>query len=62
MKWLPSLRRGQADWPVILQTLTELYLAGVRIDWDGFDRDYGTAQTCFAQLPVPATAVLVPRA
>ncbi len=51
VKWLPSLRRGQADWPVILQTLAELYLAGVRVDWDGFDRDYGRRRLVLPSYP-----------
>ena len=51
VKWLPSLRRGQADWPVMLQTLAELYLAGVRIDWDGFDRDYGRRRLVLPSYP-----------
>jgi acyl transferase domain-containing protein len=36
--WLSSLRKGQEDWPVIMQSLATLYLRGARIDWDGFDR------------------------
>ena len=38
--WLPSLRRGQQDWPTMLQSLGELYLRGFSVDWAGFDRDY----------------------
>ncbi len=38
--WLPSLRRGHEDWQQILQSLAELYVRGVRVDWRGFDRDY----------------------
>jgi myxalamid-type polyketide synthase MxaB len=35
--WLPSLRKGQDPWRVLLKSLAELYLLGVRIDWPGFD-------------------------
>ena len=38
--WLPSLRRGKSDWEQILESLAELYMEGVKINWDGFDRDY----------------------
>ncbi|ESA33592.1 polyketide synthase family protein [Leptolyngbya sp. Heron Island J] len=46
--WLPSLRTAQStavaaaptDWQVMLNSLSQLYLQGVAIDWLGFDRDY----------------------
>ncbi len=38
--WLPSLRRKREDWTVLLDSLGQLYTAGVPIDWRGFDRDY----------------------
>ncbi|WP_088240285.1 type I polyketide synthase, partial [Calothrix rhizosoleniae] len=38
--WLPSLRPGQEDWQQMLQTLSQLYLQGVKVDWLGFDQDY----------------------
>jgi len=39
--WLPSLRSGQDEWRQLLASLGALYVAGVAIDWAGFDRDYG---------------------
>ncbi|MEI2579702.1 beta-ketoacyl synthase N-terminal-like domain-containing protein [Scytonema sp. PRP1] len=38
--WLPSLRQGEEDWQQILQSLANLYILGVRVDWSGFDQDY----------------------
>ena len=38
--WLPSLRPGQEEWRQMLESLGELYVQGVRVDWEGFDRDY----------------------
>ena len=38
--WLPSLRPGQDDWQQMLQSLAQLYIQGVAVDWLGFDRDY----------------------
>lgn len=38
--WVPSLRRREEDWPVLLDSLRALYVAGLEIDWAGFDSDY----------------------
>ncbi|MEO8057467.1 MAG: beta-ketoacyl synthase N-terminal-like domain-containing protein [Burkholderiales bacterium] len=35
--WLPSLRREEDDWSVMLDTLQTLYTAGASVDWAGFD-------------------------
>jgi acyl transferase domain-containing protein/NADPH:quinone reductase-like Zn-dependent oxidoreductase/acyl carrier protein len=47
--WLSSLRQKRAEWPQILDTLRELYLAGVAIDWKSFDSEYARTWT-----PLPA--------
>ncbi|BAZ50363.1 short-chain dehydrogenase/reductase SDR [Nostoc sp. NIES-4103] len=46
--WLPSLKQGQDDWQVILNTLAVLETKGVDVDWAGFDQDY---QRCRVPLP-----------
>ena len=38
--WLTSLRRGRSDWQEMLQSLAQLYVRGVNVDWQGFDRGY----------------------
>jgi malonyl CoA-acyl carrier protein transacylase len=38
--WLPSLRLGQEDWQQMLMSLGELYVQGVKVDWQNFDKDY----------------------
>ena len=38
--WLPSLRKGKADWECLLESLGTLYTLGEEVDWAGFDRDY----------------------
>jgi acyl transferase domain-containing protein len=43
--WLPSLRQGRDDWQTLLESLAELYVRGVKIDWAGFDRDYPRRKT-----------------
>jgi acyl transferase domain-containing protein len=40
MLWLPSLRRGRGDWAQMLESLAQLYTAGVEIDWAAFDAPY----------------------
>ena len=37
---LPSLREEQSDWQQMLESLGALYVAGMKIDWIGFDKDY----------------------
>jgi acyl transferase domain-containing protein len=38
--WLPSLRPSKSEWQSILESLAQLYLRGVKVDWQQFDRDY----------------------
>ncbi|MGD1702713.1 SDR family NAD(P)-dependent oxidoreductase [Dapis sp. BLCC M229] len=38
--WLPSLRPGKQDWLQILQSLAQLYVQGINVDWLGFDKYY----------------------
>ncbi len=46
--WLPSLKQGQDDWQVILNSLGVLETYGVDVNWPGFDQDY---QRCRVPLP-----------
>jgi acyl transferase domain-containing protein/acyl carrier protein len=39
--WFPCLARQRQDWAVLGASLGQLYLAGVAIDGQGFDRPYG---------------------
>jgi acyl transferase domain-containing protein len=38
--WLTSMRSGRDDWAELLNSLSQLYVHGVEVDWAGFDRDY----------------------
>ena len=38
--WLATLRPGREDWEQALETLSALYVAGAKIDWEAFDRPY----------------------
>ncbi len=41
LHWLVSARRGQPDWPQVLDALGALYVAGAPVDWRAFDEPYG---------------------
>ena len=38
--WLPSLRNDRSNWQQMLESLAQLYVRGVTVDWSGFDNDY----------------------
>ncbi|OKH43160.1 beta-ketoacyl synthase [Calothrix sp. HK-06] len=38
--WLPSLSTRQSNWETLLESLSNLHIQGVDIDWAGFDKDY----------------------
>lgn len=43
--WLPSLRKEQKDWQIILKSLGNLYSLGLKINWDNFHQDYPELKT-----------------
>ena len=38
--WAPSLRHSRPEWEQMVDSLGRIYLRGVDIDWNGYDRDY----------------------
>ncbi|MGK7942439.1 MAG: type I polyketide synthase [Crocosphaera sp.] len=38
--WLPSLRPVKTDWQQILESLGNLYIQGIEINWSRFEKDY----------------------
>ncbi len=38
--WAPSLKRNNNDWDILLNSLAELYVKGIKIDWKNFDKGY----------------------
>ncbi len=40
VQWLPSMRRGEAPWVVLLESIARLYVSGAAIDWLGFESFY----------------------
>jgi natural product biosynthesis luciferase-like monooxygenase protein len=49
--WLTSLNPEQEDWAQLLQSLETLYLQGVSVDWNGFDRDYSRRRLSLPTYP-----------
>ena len=52
---LPSLRPRSDDWPVLLDTVSRLYVSGVELDWRGFDADYRRARVPLPTYPFAPT-------
>ena len=48
---LPSLRRREDAWDMMLQSLGTLYCHGAPIDWHAFDRDYERRRKCLPTYP-----------
>jgi acyl transferase domain-containing protein/acyl carrier protein len=49
--WLPSLRPGVEDSQQMLQSLAQLYVSGVSVDWLGFHRDFGHRKVVLPTYP-----------
>jgi acyl transferase domain-containing protein/acyl carrier protein len=47
----PSLRRDQGDWPVLLRSLGELFVAGVTVDWAGVYRGAASQRLALPTYP-----------
>ena len=48
--WLPSLRAGRNDWEQMLESLAQLYVNGLDVDWEAFENVY-KAQRRRVELP-----------
>jgi malonyl CoA-acyl carrier protein transacylase len=49
--WLPSLSQSYSDWQQILQSLAELYVRGVDVDWESFWQDDATQRVALPTYP-----------
>ncbi|MBN8579020.1 MAG: amino acid adenylation domain-containing protein [Anaerolineae bacterium] len=49
--WLPSLRQGQDDWQIILDSLGKLYTQGADVDWAAFDEGYPRKKVSLPNYP-----------
>jgi len=48
---LPSLRQGYSDWQLLLESLAQLYVQGIAVDWSGFWRDYSPRRVTLPNYP-----------
>ncbi len=51
LAWLPSLRKGQDDWPVLLESLGRLYVLGAPVDGAAFDGGYPRRKVALPTYP-----------
>ncbi|WP_018262949.1 type I polyketide synthase [Methylobacterium sp. WSM2598] len=49
--WRASLRRGQDDCREMLEAAAHLYTAGVNLDWESYDRDFGRRKLSLPTYP-----------
>nr|4MZ0_A Chain A, CurL [Moorena producens 3L]4MZ0_B Chain B, CurL [Moorena producens 3L] len=49
--WLPSLRPGVEAWQQMLQSLGQLYMKGIKVNWSGFDQDYACHKVAIPTYP-----------
>jgi len=42
--WLPSLVKDESDWQSLASSLAVMYTQGIKINWQGWDKDYTRAQ------------------
>ena len=49
--WLASLRSHQQDWYQLLESLAQLYVREIQIDWAGFERDYPKCRVLLPTYP-----------
>ncbi|WP_413160372.1 SDR family oxidoreductase [Capilliphycus salinus ALCB114379] len=49
--WLSSLKRGQCDWFPLLESLGQLHVEGIEINWRMLDKDYQRRQVSLPSYP-----------
>jgi amino acid adenylation domain-containing protein/non-ribosomal peptide synthase protein (TIGR01720 family) len=49
--WLSSLERGEDDWKRMLSCLSQLYVYGMAVDWQGFGRPYHRRKVVLPNYP-----------
>ncbi|NVJ10208.1 SDR family NAD(P)-dependent oxidoreductase, partial [Myxococcus sp. AM001] len=50
-EWVGSLRPGSSDWEMLLGSVARLYVKGVEVDWEGFDKAYARRRTALPTYP-----------
>jgi NADPH:quinone reductase-like Zn-dependent oxidoreductase/SAM-dependent methyltransferase len=62
LPWVPSLRAGRSDWDQMLESLAQLWVAGVEVDWAAFDREYTRKRVALPTYPFQRESYWLPRA
>ncbi|QRO01833.1 amino acid adenylation domain-containing protein [Archangium violaceum] len=50
-EWVGTLKQGGNDWEQMLGSLARLYVRGVEVDWEGFDKHYARRRTPLPTYP-----------
>ena len=51
LPWLTSLSPDRGEWDQLLQSVAEIYVHGVGVDWEAFDRGYGRRKLSLPTYP-----------
>ncbi|MFM2061665.1 MAG: hypothetical protein RLZZ507_1335 [Cyanobacteriota bacterium] len=49
--WLPSLRPPQEEWQQMLESLGQLYVQGVKVNWSGLEQEYSCQKVALPTYP-----------
>jgi len=49
--WLASIRRSRGEWEQILESLAQLYVSGVEVNWQAFDAPYSRRKVALPTYP-----------
>ncbi|EMI56670.1 type I polyketide synthase, partial [Rhodopirellula sallentina] len=52
--WLPSMRNARNDWDVVNESVAELFVRGVSLDWKAYDRPYQRKRVVLPTYPFDA--------
>jgi myxalamid-type polyketide synthase MxaB len=54
--WLPSLRSGRADWDVLSDSLSDLFVRGINVDWKTYDEPWSRRRLVMPTYPFEETS------
>jgi acyl transferase domain-containing protein/NAD(P)-dependent dehydrogenase (short-subunit alcohol dehydrogenase family)/SAM-dependent methyltransferase/acyl carrier protein len=57
--FLPTLQQGQDDWERTLQTLGELFVRGIAVDWKAFDAGYSRRRVSLPTYPIKGQRLFI---
>ncbi len=54
--WLPSLRSGRGDWDVLSDSLADLFVRGINVDWKAYDEPWSRRRLVMPTYPFEDTS------